>query len=348
MRKEAKPVNIEDFDFDLPESLIAQTPLLNRESSRLLKCDKVTGELEDLTFKDVIHQLSPGDCLVLNDTKVMPARLFGIKEETGAKVEMLMLTQQENDEWEVLIKPAKRIKINQSVSFGEGKIIATCVKELDQGGRIMKLSYGGILQERLDELGEMPLPPYIKERLDDQDRYQTVYAKAVGSAAAPTAGLHFTKNLLQEIRDRGVHVAFITLHVGLGTFRPVSVDNIDEHEMHSEYYQMSEDTAELLNKVKAYGKKIISVGTTSTRTLETIRSRNDKFIAESGWTDIFIYPGYEFKAIDGLITNFHLPKSTLIMLVSALSSRENILNAYRHAVESEYRFFSFGDAMIII
>ncbi|HBV03738.1 MULTISPECIES: tRNA preQ1(34) S-adenosylmethionine ribosyltransferase-isomerase QueA [Mammaliicoccus] len=341
-------MNIEDFDFDLPESLIAQTPLLNRESSRLLKCDKVTGELEDLTFKDVIHQLSPGDCLVLNDTKVMPARLFGIKEETGAKVEMLMLTQQENDEWEVLIKPAKRIKINQSVSFGEGKIIATCVKELDQGGRIMKLSYGGILQERLDELGEMPLPPYIKERLDDQDRYQTVYAKAVGSAAAPTAGLHFTKNLLQEIRDRGVHVAFITLHVGLGTFRPVSVDNIDEHEMHSEYYQMSEDTAELLNKVKADGKKIISVGTTSTRTLETIRSRNDKFIAESGWTDIFIYPGYEFKAIDGLITNFHLPKSTLIMLVSALSSRENILNAYRHAVESEYRFFSFGDAMIII
>ena len=348
MRKEAKPVNIEDFDFDLPESLIAQTPLLNRESSRLLKCDKVTGELEDLTFKDVIHQLSPGDCLVLNDTKVMPARLFGIKEETGAKVEMLMLTQQKNDEWEVLIKPAKRIKINQSVSFGEGKIIATCVKELDQGGRIMKLSYEGILQERLDELGEMPLPPYIKERLDDQDRYQTVYAKAVGSAAAPTAGLHFTKNLLQEIRDRGVHVAFITLHVGLGTFRPVSVDNIDEHEMHSEYYQMSEDTAELLNKVKADGKKIISVGTTSTRTLETIRSRNDKFIAESGWTDIFIYPGYEFKAIDGLITNFHLPKSTLIMLVSALSSRENILNAYRHAVESEYRFFSFGDAMIII
>lgn len=348
MRKEAKPVNIEDFDFDLPESLIAQTPLLNRESSRLLKCDKVTGELEDLTFKDVIHQLSPGDCLVLNDTKVMPARLFGIKEETGAKVEMLMLTQQENDEWEVLIKPAKRIKINQSVSFGEGKIIATCVKELDQGGRIMKLSYEGILQERLDELGEMPLPPYIKERLDDQDRYQTVYAKAVGSAAAPTAGLHFTKNLLQEIRDRGVHVAFITLHVGLGTFRPVSVDNIDEHEMHSEYYQMSGDTAELLNKVKADDKKIISVGTTSTRTLETIRSRNDKFIAESGWTDIFIYPGYEFKAIDGLITNFHLPKSTLIMLVSALSSRENILNAYRHAVESEYRFFSFGDAMIII
>lgn len=341
-------MNIEDFDFDLPESLIAQTPLLNRESSRLLKCDKVTGELEDLTFKDVIHQLSPGDCLVLNDTKVMPARLFGIKEETGAKVEMLMLTQQEDDEWEVLIKPAKRIKINQSVSFGEGKIIATCVEELDQGGRIMKLSYEGILQERLDELGEMPLPPYIKERLDDQDRYQTVYAKAVGSAAAPTAGLHFTESLLQEIKDKGVLIAFITLHVGLGTFRPVSVDDIDEHEMHSEYYQMSEDTAELLNKVKADGKKIISVGTTSTRTLETIRSRNDKFIAESGWTDIFIYPGYEFKAIDGLITNFHLPKSTLIMLVSALSSRENILNAYRHAVESEYRFFSFGDAMIII
>nr|WP_263313076.1 tRNA preQ1(34) S-adenosylmethionine ribosyltransferase-isomerase QueA [Mammaliicoccus sp. Marseille-Q6498] len=341
-------MNIEDFDFDLPESLIAQTPLLERENSRLLKCDKNTGELEDLTFKNIIDHLSPGDCLVLNDTKVMPARLFGIKEETGAKVEMLMLTQQEDDEWEVLIKPAKRIKVNQSVSFGEGKIIATCVKELEQGGRIMKLSYKGILQERLDELGEMPLPPYIKERLDDQDRYQTVYAKEIGSAAAPTAGLHFTQELLQEIAEKGVHIAFITLHVGLGTFRPVSVENIDNHEMHSEYYQMNGDTAELLNNIKAQGNKIISVGTTSTRTLETIYSKNHSFVEESGWTDIFIYPGYEFKAIDGLITNFHLPKSTLIMLVSALSTREHILNAYKHAVENQYRFFSFGDAMIII
>ncbi|WP_323704652.1 tRNA preQ1(34) S-adenosylmethionine ribosyltransferase-isomerase QueA [Mammaliicoccus sp. Dog046] len=341
-------MNIEEFDFNLPESLIAQTPLLNRESSRLLKCDRKTGQLEDLTFKDIVNQLSPGDCLVLNDTKVMPARLFGLKEETGAKVEMLMLTQHEENQWEVLIKPAKRIKKGQSVSFGEGKIIATCLEELEQGGRIMELSYEGILQERLDELGEMPLPPYIKERLDDQDRYQTVYAKAVGSAAAPTAGLHFTEALLKEIKERGIHIAFITLHVGLGTFRPVSVDNIDDHEMHSEYYQMTAETADLLNRVKSQGNKIISVGTTSTRTLETIRSKNDQFVEASGWTDIFIYPGYEFKAIDGLITNFHLPKSTLIMLVSALSTRDNILNAYNHAVENKYRFFSFGDAMIII
>lgn len=341
-------MNIEAFDFNLPESLIAQTPLLNRESSRLLKCDRKSGQLEDLTFKDIVNQLSPGDCLVLNDTKVMPARLFGLKEETGAKVEMLMLTQHEENQWEVLIKPAKRIKKGQSVSFGEGKIIATCLEELEQGGRIMELSYEGILQERLDELGEMPLPPYIKERLDDQDRYQTVYAKAVGSAAAPTAGLHFTEALLQEIKTRGIHIAFITLHVGLGTFRPVSVDNIDDHEMHSEYYQMTAETADLLNHVKSQGNKIISVGTTSTRTLETIRSKNDQFVEASGWTDIFIYPGYEFKAIDGLITNFHLPKSTLIMLVSALSTRENILHAYNHAVENKYRFFSFGDAMIII
>lgn len=341
-------MNIEAFDFYLPESLIAQTPLLDRQSSRLLKCDKRTGQLEDLTFKDVVKQLSPGDCLVLNDTKVMPARLFGLKEETGAKVEMLMLTQLEEDNWEVLIKPAKRIKLGQSVSFGEGKIIATCTKELSQGGRIMRLQYEGILQERLDELGEMPLPPYIKERLDDKDRYQTVYAKEVGSAAAPTAGLHFTEELLEEIKNKGVHIAFITLHVGLGTFRPVSVENIDDHKMHSEYYQMSATTAKLLNRVKENGNKIISVGTTSTRTLETIKSKNEKFVEESGWTDIFIYPGYEFKAIDGVITNFHLPKSTLIMLVSALSTRENILNAYNHAVNKEYRFFSFGDAMIII
>ncbi|MDR9831993.1 tRNA preQ1(34) S-adenosylmethionine ribosyltransferase-isomerase QueA [Staphylococcus coagulans] len=341
-------MNIEEFDYELPESLIAQTPLKQRDQSRLLYLNRRTGETEDLHFKDITRFFEQGDTLVLNDTKVMPARLFGVKEETRAKVEMLMLTQIEGDDWEVLLKPAKRIKVGQTLSFGDGKIIATCMKELDQGGRIMRLHYDGILQERLDELGEMPLPPYIKERLDEKDRYQTVYAKASGSAAAPTAGLHFTDQLLQQIRENGVNIAFITLHVGLGTFRPVSVENIDDHEMHSEYYQMSQETADLLNKTKAKGHRIISVGTTSTRTLETIRQNHTQFVASSGWTDIFIYPGFEFKAIDGLITNFHLPKSTLVMLVSAFSSRQFVLSAYRHAVAGKYRFFSFGDAMIII
>ena len=285
---------------------------------------------------------------MLNDTRVMPARLFGIKEETGAKVEMLMLTQLEGNDWEVLLKPAKRIQIGDKLNFGEGKIIAECIETLNQGGRIMRLHFEGILQERLDELGEMPLPPYIKERLDDPERYQTVYAKEIGSAAAPTAGLHFTDELLSQIKQKGVNVAFITLHVGLGTFRPVSVDNIDDHEMHSEYYQMTQETADLLNATKENGGRIISVGTTSTRTLETIRQNNSQFEAESGWTDIFIYPGFDFKGVDGLITNFHLPKSTLVMLVSAFSSRENILNAYNQAVAEQYRFFSFGDAMLII
>ncbi len=341
-------MNIEEFDYELPDSLIAQTPLKQRDQSRLLYLNRRTGETEDLHFKDITRFFEQGDTLVLNDTKVMPARLFGVKEETRAKVEMLMLTQIEGDDWEVLLKPAKRIKVGQTLSFGDGKIIATCMKELDQGGRIMRLHYDGILQERLDELGEMPLPPYIKERLDEKDRYQTVYAKASGSAAAPTAGLHFTDQLLQQIRENGVNIAFITLHVGLGTFRPVSVENIDDHEMHSEYYQMSQETADLLNKTKAKGHRIISVGTTSTRTLETIRQNHTQFVASSGWTDIFIYPGFEFKAIDGLITNFHLPKSTLVMLVSAFSSRQFVLSAYRHAVAEKYRFFSFGDAMIII
>ncbi|WP_281198475.1 tRNA preQ1(34) S-adenosylmethionine ribosyltransferase-isomerase QueA [Staphylococcus schleiferi] len=341
-------MNIEEFDYELPESLIAQTPLKQRDQSRLLYLNRQTGDTEDLHFKDITRFFKQGDTLVLNDTKVMPARLFGVKEETLAKVEMLMLTQIEGDDWEVLLKPAKRIKVGQSLSFGDGKIIAICMKELDQGGRMMRLHYDGILQERLDELGEMPLPPYIKERLDEKDRYQTVYAKASGSAAAPTAGLHFTDQLLQQIRENGVNIAFITLHVGLGTFRPVSVENIDDHEMHSEYYQMSQETADLLNETKAKGHRIISVGTTSTRTLETIRQNNTQFVASSGWTDIFIYPGFEFKAIDGLITNFHLPKSTLVMLVSAFSSRQFVLSAYRHAVAEKYRFFSFGDAMIII
>lgn len=341
-------MNIEEFDYDLPESLIAQTPLKNRDTSRLLHLDRKTGAVEDLHFKDIVRFFKPGDTLVLNDTKVMPARLIGLKTETNAQVEMLMLNQVEGDDWEVLLKPAKRIKEGQSLSFGDGKIIATCIETRDQGGRIMRLQYDGILQERLDELGEMPLPPYIKERLDDKDRYQTVYAKETGSAAAPTAGLHFTDELLAEVQNMGVRLAFVTLHVGLGTFRPVSVDNIDDHEMHSEFYMMSQETADLLNQTQADGHRIISVGTTSTRTLETIRRDNDKFVAASGWTDIFIYPGFEFKAVDRLITNFHLPKSTLVMLVSAFSTRQYVLNAYAHAVEASYRFFSFGDAMIII
>lgn len=341
-------MNVEEFDYDLPESLIAQTPLKDRDQSRLLVLGRNSGNIEHKHFKDVINYLETGDTLVLNDTRVMPARLFGLKEETGAKVEMLMLTRIENNDWEVLLKPAKRIKVGNKLSFGEGKIIAECIEELDQGGRIMRLHYEGILEERLNELGEMPLPPYIKERLDDPDRYQTVYAKESGSAAAPTAGLHFTDELLDEIRAKGINIAFITLHVGLGTFRPVSVEDINDHEMHSEYYQMTQETANLLNQTKKEGYRIISVGTTSTRTLETIRRDYNEFVAVSGWTDIFIYPGFTYKAIDGLITNFHLPKSTLVMLVSAFSSRENILNAYKEAVKLEYRFFSFGDAMLII
>ena len=341
-------MNVEEFDYHLPESLIAQTPLKNRDQSRLLVPGRKTGNIAHKHFTDIMDYFEPGDTLVLNDTRVMPARLFGLKEETGAKVEMLMLTRIEDNDWEVLLKPAKRIKVGNTLSFGNGKIIAECIKELEQGGRIMRLHYEGILEERLDELGEMPLPPYIKERLDDPDRYQTVYAKENGSAAAPTAGLHFTDELLQKIKDKGVNIAFITLHVGLGTFRPVSVEDIDDHEMHSEYYQMTKETADMLNKTKENGHRIISVGTTSTRTLETIRRDHEQFVATSGWTDIFIYPGFEYKAIDGLITNFHLPKSTLVMLVSAFSSREYILNAYKEAVKLKYRFFSFGDAMLII
>lgn len=339
-------MDVNEFNFELPERLIAQTPLLDRTASRLLALNKMTGEITHTHFKSIIDYLNEGDTLVLNDTKVMPARLFGVKSDTGAKIEMLMLTEHDNG-WEVLIKPAKRVQIGTEVSFGDGKIIATCVDMLEQGGRIMQLKYDGILQERLDELGLMPLPPYIKETLDDQDRYQTVYAKAVGSAAAPTAGLHFTKELLAAIEEKGVNITYITLHVGLGTFRPVSVDSIEDHDMHSEYYEMTAETAQLLNRTKASGKRIISVGTTSTRTLETIADENGHFEAQSGWTDIFIYPGYKFKAIDAMITNFHLPKSTLVMLVSSIATKEIILNAYHEAVKEEYRFFSFGDAMFI-
>jgi S-adenosylmethionine:tRNA ribosyltransferase-isomerase len=342
-------VKVDLFDFDLPEELIAQTPLEDRSSSRLMVLKKETGNLEHTIFKNVKNYLTKGDCLVLNDTRVLPARLFGVKEETGAKVEVLLLMQQEGDRWETLVKPAKRIKKGTKIHFGDGLLTATCVEELDHGGRIIDFQYNGIFYEILDTLGEMPLPPYIKEQLEDQDRYQTVFARERGSAAAPTAGLHFTEDLLKELKQAGIHIAFITLHVGLGTFRPVSVEDIDEHEMHSEFYQMTEETAHLLNEVKQSGGRIISVGTTSTRTLETIASACDgQFQATSGWTNIFIYPGYEFKAIDGLITNFHLPKSTLIMLVSSLAGRENVINAYNIAVKERYRFFSFGDAMLII
>jgi S-adenosylmethionine:tRNA ribosyltransferase-isomerase len=342
-------MKIDLFDFELPEELIAQTPLPNRDASRLMVLDKKTGEIRHETFRNILSYLREGDCLVLNDTRVMPARLYGEKENTGANIEVLLLKQLEGDRWETLVKPAKRVKVGTEITFGDGRLKAVCVDTLEHGGRILEFSYQGIFYEVLEQLGEMPLPPYIKEKLDDPERYQTVYAREAGSAAAPTAGLHFTEQLLDDIRAKGVHIAFITLHVGLGTFRPVNVENIEEHDMHAEFYQMTEKTARLLNEVRQQGGRIIAVGTTSTRTLETIASKhNGAFAAESGWTDIFIYPGYEFKAIDGLVTNFHLPKSTLIMLVSALAGRENILRAYNAAVKERYRFFSFGDAMLII
>lgn len=341
-------MRVEDFDFNLPEHLIAQTPLKDRDQSKLMVIDKKTGEIKHHHFFDIINELEIGDTLVLNDTRVMPARLFGVKEDTKASIEVLLLKQLENDEWETLCKPAKRVKVGTVIEFGEGLLKAKCIKTLDDGGRIFQFIYEGIFYEILDQLGEMPLPPYITETLNDQERYQTVYSKVIGSAAAPTAGLHFTKELLDKIKNKGVNIAYITLHVGLGTFRPVSVDSIEEHKMHAEYYMVSEETAALLNQTKQNNKRIITVGTTSTRTLETIASKFDgKFKSDSGWTDIFIYPGYTFKAIDCLITNFHLPKSTLIMLVSALSTKEIILNAYQEAIKNEYRFFSFGDAMLI-
>lgn len=341
-------MKVDLFDFYLPEELIAQTPLEDRTSSRLMIVNKETGDLEHRKFKDIYEYINPGDCLVLNDTRVLPARLHGEKEDTGAHIEVLLLKQQKDDKWETLVKPAKRVKEGSVISFGDGTLKAVCVKELEHGGRILDFQYEGIFYEILDQLGEMPLPPYIKEKLDDQDRYQTVYAKERGSAAAPTAGLHFTTELLDALKKKGVHIAFITLHVGLGTFRPVNVEDVDKHEMHAEFYQLNKETAALLNSVRGQGGRIISVGTTSTRTLETIASANNgEFVESSGWTSIFIYPGYEFKGIDGMITNFHLPKSTLIMLVSALAGRENILHAYETAVKERYRFFSFGDAMFI-
>lgn len=342
-------MKVDLFDFYLPEELIAQVPLANRTDSRLMIVNKQTGELKHDIFKNVSEYLQPGDCLVLNDTRVLPARLFGSKEDTGANVEVLLLKNEVGDRWETLVKPAKRIKEGTKIIFGDGRLSAVCVGISEHGGRMLEFHYSGIFYEVLETLGEMPLPPYIKETLDDRDRYQTVFARERGSAAAPTAGLHFTEDLLDELRKKGVHIAFITLHVGLGTFRPVSVEDVNEHDMHSEFYQVTEGTARLLNTVREQGGRIITVGTTSTRTLETLASAHDgKFVAESGWTNIFIYPGYEFKAIDGMITNFHLPKSTLIMLVSALAGREHVLCAYRTAVEEKYRFFSFGDAMLIL
>ena len=340
-------MKVEEFDYNLPEELIAQTPLKKRDASRLMVLDRKTGEIEHKHFSDIIDYLEEGDTLVLNDTKVLPARLIGEKVDTGAVIEILLLKNIDGDDWECLVKPARRIKVGTVVSFGDGLLKAQCIKELDQGIRHFKLIYEGILMEILEKLGTMPLPPYIHEKLADQTRYQTVYAREVGSAAAPTAGLHFTKELLERIKDKGINIAFVTLHVGLGTFRPVSVSSVEEHEMHSEYYHMNKETAELLIKTKKEGHRIISVGTTSTRTLESIMTKYHEFRECSGWTNIFIYPGYKFKAIDCLITNFHLPKSTLIMLVSALAGKENIMNAYNTAVEEKYRFFSFGDAMFI-
>ncbi len=340
-------MKIDTFDYNLPERLIAQTPLKKRDESRLLVLDKKTGDIEHKNFNNIIDYINANDVLVLNDTKVIPARLIGVKEETNAVIEILLLKNIDGDDWECLVKPARRIKVGSIVSFGDGRLKARCIKESDEGIRLFTLIYDGILYEILDSLGEMPLPPYIHEKLEDKDRYQTVYASHPGSAAAPTAGLHFTEELISKIKAKGVSIVFITLHVGLGTFRPVSVDNIEDHKMHSEYYEMKETTATILNDAKNRGKRIISVGTTSTRVLETIMNKYGEFKEGYGWTNIFIYPGYQFKAIDALITNFHLPKSTLIMLVSALASKDNIMNAYKEAVKEEYRFFSFGDSMFI-
>ena len=335
-------------DFDLPEELIAQTPLKDRASSRLLVVNKETGDMEDKHFHDILDELQPGDALVMNNTRVLPARLYGEKPETGGHLEVLLLTNTEGDTWETLIKPAKRAKVGTEIQFGDGRLKAVVKEELEHGGRIIEFKYDGIFLEILESLGEMPLPPYIKERLDDPDRYQTVYAEENGSAAAPTAGLHFTKELLEEIKAKGVHLVYLTLHVGLGTFRPVSVDNIEEHHMHSEFYRLTEEAAKQLNEVRQAGGRIVAVGTTSIRTLETIGTKfNGEIQADSGWTDIFITPGYQFKVVEAFSTNFHLPKSTLVMLVSAFAGKDLTLAAYQHAIEEKYRFFSFGDAMFI-
>ena len=336
-----------DFYFDLPEELIAQDPLEDRSSSRLLMLNKENGKTEHHVFKDVIDYLNPGDCLVLNNTKVIPARLLGVKEDTGAAVEVLLLKRRENDVWETLVKPGKKCRPGARLSFGDGILKAEVLEVVEEGNRLIHFEYEGIWEEVLDSLGEMPLPPYITHKLQDKSRYQTVYAKYEGSAAAPTAGLHFTPELLQQIEEKGVEIAYVTLHVGLGTFRPVKVDNILEHHMHSEYYQISQEAADKINKAKENGHRVICVGTTSTRTVESAADENGRLQECCDNTEIFIYPGYEFKVLDALITNFHLPESTLVMLVSALAGRENVLAAYKEAVDEKYRFFSFGDAMLI-
>jgi len=342
-------VDVQQFDFELPERLIAQHPLTDRTASRLLVLNKETGNIMHQRFTNLMDHLVPGDVLVLNDSRVLPARLIGEKEGTGAKIEVLLLKSLGDDRWETLVKPGKRVKPGTVVVFGDGSLRCICEESTDMGGRIVRFSYEGIFYEILDKLGTMPLPPYIHEQLEDQERYQTVYAKERGSAAAPTAGLHFTKEYLEQIAAKGVHIVTITLHVGLGTFRPVSADRVEEHVMHAEYYEISQETADLVNTAKAEGRRVIAVGTTSCRTLETVgTAHGGKLAATNGWTDIFIYPGYTFSIIDGMLTNFHLPKSTLVMLVSALAGKEHILNAYNTAVEQEYRFFSFGDAMLII
>ncbi|WP_421616851.1 tRNA preQ1(34) S-adenosylmethionine ribosyltransferase-isomerase QueA [Brevibacillus sp. TJ4] len=342
-------MDVQQFDFELPEHLIAQHPLQERTSSRLLVLDKQTGNFSHQRFTDLINHLMPGDVLVLNDSRVMPARLIGEKAETGAKIEVLLLKSLGDDRWETLMKPGKRVKPGTELVFGGGMLRCICEDATEMGGRIVRFSYDGIFYEILDRLGSMPLPPYIHAQLEDKERYQTVYARETGSAAAPTAGLHFTESYLKQIEEKGVHLAYITLHVGLGTFRPVSADTVEEHVMHAEYYEIPERTAELVNRAKAEGRRVLAVGTTSCRTLETVGSAHGgKLVATNGWTDIFIYPGYTFSIIDGLLTNFHLPKSTLMMLVSALAGRDAIMRAYKSAVEEEYRFFSFGDAMLIL
>lgn len=342
-------MNVDLFDYHLPEHLIAQTPLADRTSSRLLTLSRETGEISHHHFSDIVDMIHPGDLIVVNDTRVIPARLFGVKPDTGAKIEVLLLKQEGDNRWEALVKPAKRMKTGAVVTFGD-ELKAVVEEELEMGGRILRFEYEGIFQEILDRLGEMPLPPYIKEQLEDKERYQTVYAKHEGSAAAPTAGLHFTKELLAQLKDKGVQITAITLHVGLGTFRPMSAERVEDHVMHAEYYEISDETVQLIRETKSKGGRIIAVGTTSARTLETVAQRFTdvkSLQACSGWTDIFMYPGFEFKVVDALITNFHLPKSTLVMLVSALAGRERILQAYEEAVKMEYRFFSFGDAMFI-
>ncbi len=340
-------MDVKDFDYYLPEELIAQDPLEDRSSSRLMVLDKKTGELQHKIFKDILDYLKPGDCLVLNNTKVIPARLFGVKEGTLAKIEILLLKRRENDIWETLVKPGKKAKPGTKIIFGEGLLVGEVLDVVEEGNRLIQFTYDGIFEEILDQLGQMPLPPYITHTLQDKNRYQTVYAKYDGSAAAPTAGLHFTKELLEKVKEKGVDIAEVTLHVGLGTFRPVKVENVLEHHMHSEFYMVSAEAAEKINATKDRGGRVIAVGTTSTRTLESAADENGRLRECSGWTEIFIYPGYTFKVIDCLITNFHLPQSTLVMLVSALAGRENVLSAYEEAVNEKYRFFSFGDAMFI-